>query len=51
MATLAKKMYSERLEQIEIDLRKEYKKGNKKNKQAIAQLLSEKEKINSIINK
>ena len=49
MITLARKMYWLRLEQIEEDLMKEYKKGSRKNKQAIVQLLIEREKINAII--
>ena len=40
------KMYKDRLEQIETDLKKEYyKRGPRKNKSIIAKLLQEKERI------
>lgn len=39
------KIYKDRLEQITNDLKKEYYKGNGKNKSKIAKLLQEKERI------
>lgn len=47
----AKLMFTERLNQIEEDLKKQYRKGAKKDKGIIAALLEEKNQINSIINK
>lgn len=47
----ARLMYDERLKQIKDDLKKQYRKGAKKDKKIITALLDEQNKINSIINK
>ena len=51
MSSFAKTMYSERLEQIEKDLKKQYRRGKNRDNRIIASLLNEKEKINSILNR
>lgn len=50
MTTFVKKMYSERLEQIEEDLKKQYRRGKKRDNRIIAVLLKERDNINSILN-
>jgi hypothetical protein len=41
--------YRERLDQIRIDLRKEYYKGNNKDKRKVALLLNERKKLQNIL--
>lgn len=45
-----KMIYSERLNQIDMDLKKEYRRGTRKDKQTIAKLLHEKGRLEKIIN-